>query len=78
MKELLIRLDTWAYYHRIKAILLFIPLTFVAFFGSAAISNALPLTGKIVFGVITLILAIAFVAYCVVHWGELGARKTKT
>lgn len=77
MKELLIRLDTWAYYHRIKAILLFIPLTFVAWFGSLAISNALPLIGKIVFGIITLTLAVAFVVYCARNWKELGARKTK-
>lgn len=77
MKELLIKADTWAYYHRIKAILLFIPLTFVAWFGSLAISNALPPIGKIVFGIITLILAVAFIVYCVKNWSELGARKTK-
>ena len=77
MKELLIRANTWAYYHKAKAILLFIPLTVVALVGSSVISRALPPIGNVVFGIVTVIIAIAFVVYCVKQGDALDARKTK-
>ena len=77
MKELLIRGNTWCYYHRKAAIAIFILSCLVVWFGSGAIQRALSPTGDIVFLAVVFALYIAFIVYVLKHSKELDARKTK-
>jgi len=77
MKELLIKLNTYAYYHRKTMLILFGLSLPIVWFASAAMWRALPPIGDLVaIGIITVV-AIAYVVYIMKHRTELDARITK-